>query len=106
MNTTTTHTVASGTKTSLRLALLARPALPLVASCALASLLVTGCGGGGIEEVVGQTTASRQSVAAASVQLEGCVVDSKYMGVSGKAVHVRTVDGRTVGTAFTNSDGV
>jgi hypothetical protein len=103
---THTHIAASGTKTSIRLALAARYALPVTASCAIAGLLLTGCGGGGIDDVVRSTTTSRQSVAAANVQLEGCVVDSKYMGVSGAAVHVRTSNGRVVGTALTNADGV
>ena len=71
----------------------------------LASALLAGCGGGGVD---GAETpqASSQTAAAATVQIEGCVVDSQWMGVAASAVHVRASDGRLLGTAFTNRQGV
>ncbi len=81
-----------------------RPQLILVpAMCS--SLLLAGCGGAGID--VAQTSqASPQAMASVSVQLEGCVINSAWSGAAGTAVHVRTADGRLVGTAFTNASGV
>jgi hypothetical protein len=81
--------------------------LIILALAMLSSLLLAGCGGGGSSnDVAEQPQASPQSAAPASVQLEGCVVNSEWMGAPGRAVHVRTADGRIVGTAFTNLRGV
>jgi len=73
----------------------------------LSSLLMTACGGGG-NDAAERPQASTTSAAplAVNVQLEGCVVNSEWMGARDTAVHVRTVDGRMVGTAFTNRQGV
>ena len=76
-----------------------------VALSLLSSLLVTACGGGGASDAAAPPLAGPQGVAA-SVQLEGCVVDAQWMGAADVAVHVRTADGRAVGTAFTNQRGV
>lgn len=75
-----------------------------LAPWALSSLLAAGCGGGG--DAAPQASASRETAATASVQLEGCVVTSQWMGEPDRAVHARTADGRIVGTAFTNRQGV
>ena len=75
----------------------------ILAPAMLSGLLVAGCGGG--NDVAEPSQPSPQA-APASVQLEGCVVNSEWMGASGRAVHVRTADGRIVGTAFTNPSGV
>jgi hypothetical protein len=81
--------------------------LLILASAMLSSLLVAGCGGGGSgNDVAEQPQPSSRSAAPASVQLEGCVVSPEWMGAPGTAVHVRTADGRIVGTAFTNPRGV
>lgn len=81
--------------------------LIILAPAILSSLLVAGCGGGGSgNDVAEQPQTSPQSVAPASVQVEGCVVNSEWMGAPGTAVHVRTADGRIVGTAFTNRRGI
>jgi protocatechuate 3,4-dioxygenase beta subunit len=53
-----------------------------------------------------RSLANSQRVAAATVQLEGCVFNAQWGGAAGVAVHARTADGRTVGTAFTNARGV
>jgi len=50
--------------------------------------------------------AELQVQALAKVRLEGCVVDGQWMGAPGTAVHVRMADGRAVGTAITNAQGV
>ncbi len=84
--------------------------LSIAALSALSSLLVTGCGGGGSSssdnDAAQVALASRQTAATATVQLEGCVVDSQWMSAPATAVHVRRADGRVVGTAFTNRRGV
>ena len=80
----------------------------VVGSALLSSLLVSGCGGSdpvGIEAAQ-HRQASHMSTAPTSVQLEGVVVDSTWMGVADMAVHVHSNDGRLVGTAFSNARGV
>jgi hypothetical protein len=67
-------------------------------------MLLAGCGGG--DDGVLQVAAAAQPMAKASVQLEGCVVGTDWLGAADTAVHVRTADVRTVGTTFTNSRGV
>jgi hypothetical protein len=83
------------------------PAMRLgVLSSPLLALLFAGCGGGGSDsDEAAQPQASPQSVAPASVRLAGCVVNADWMGAGGTAVHVRTADGRAVGTVFTNPRG-
>lgn len=76
-----------------------------VALSLLSSLLVTACGGGGASDAAAPPSAGPQGVAA-SVQLEGCVVDAQWMGAADVAVHVRTADGRPVNTAFSDARGV
>lgn len=75
--------------------------MPAFAPCLPASLLLAGCNGG--DDGVLQVAAAAQPMAKASVQLEGCVVGTDWLGAADTAVHVRTADGRTVGTTFTNS---
>jgi len=90
-----------------QLSLAPRRALQIVAPWTLASLLVAGCGGGGSNnDAAQQAQASPQSVATATVQVEGCVINSQWVGAPGTAVHVRSADGHMLGTAFTNSRGV
>ena len=74
----------------------------------LASALLAGCGGGGVDgaETPQASSQTAAAAAAATVQIEGCVVDSQWMGVAASAVHVRASDGRLLGTAFTNRQGV
>ncbi len=84
------------------------------------ALLLSACGGGSSldsandDEVFGLRSTSVATRAlpveaepqARTVQLEGCVVDGQWLSAPGVAVHVRTADGRTVGTAFTDARGV
>ena len=79
-----------------------------VGSALLSCLLVAGCGGSdpvGIEAAQ-HRQAAHTTTAPTSVQLEGVVVDSTWMGVADMAVHVHSTDGRLVGTAFSNARGV
>lgn len=41
-----------------------------------------------------------------TVQLEGCVVDTLWLGAAGVAINVRSADGRAVGSAYTDTRGV
>lgn len=77
----------------------------ILAPAMLASLLLAGCGGGSDSDAAEQREASPRSEVPASIRLEGCVVNSEWMGAAGAAVHVRTPDGRAVGTVFTNPRG-
>jgi hypothetical protein len=76
------------------------------------SLWLTGCGGGvsndAVEPALALATAGvpSQALAVKTVPLEGCVFNAQWGGAPGVAVHARTADGRTVGTAFTNARGV
>jgi hypothetical protein len=79
------------------------------------SLWLAGCGGSGGNDATEATTAAAmatpqsqalKATAATTVQLEGCVFNAQWGGAPGVAVHARTADGRTVGTAFTNARGV
>jgi hypothetical protein len=81
---------------------------PLVLMFAmLTSLPIVGCGGGASDNVPAeQPLATAQSVQPTTVRLEGCVVNSQWMGASDIAVHLRTAEGRVVGTVFTNRQGV
>jgi hypothetical protein len=79
--------------------------LIILAPAILWSLLAAGCGGGGSDDVAEQPQASPRVPAQASVQLEGCVVNSEWMGASDTAVHVRTADGRALDTVLTNGRG-
>lgn len=79
----------------------------ILASAILSSLLATGCGGEGLaNEGVEQVRAAPPSVMPASVRVEGCVVTADWMGVPSTAVHLRTADGRAVGTVLTDARGV
>ncbi|MBI3368487.1 MAG: hypothetical protein HY021_08610 [Burkholderiales bacterium] len=82
--------------------------VPVLAPAMLSSLLLVGCGGGSSSDNVPakQAQTSSPSVTLATVRLEGCVVNSQWMGAPDIAVHLRTADGRVVGTAFTNRKGV
>ena len=78
------------------------------------SLWLMGCGGSGGNDATEAavtsmgTTQSRalKASAATTVQLEGCVFNAQRGGAPGVAVHARSADFRTVGTAFTNARGV
>ncbi|MBC7717669.1 MAG: hypothetical protein H7143_12095 [Pseudorhodobacter sp.] len=78
------------------------------------SLWLMGCGGSGSNDateaaVTSMCTTQSQALkasAATTVQLEGCVFNAQWGGAPGVAVHARSADGRTVGTAFTNARGV
>lgn len=79
----------------------------ILASALLSSLLAAGCGGDGSAiEVAEQARTSSHSAMPASVRLEGCVVTSDWMAVPSTAVHLRTADGRVVGTVLTDARGV
>jgi len=95
-------------------------AAPMITLAGL-GLLLAACGGGGNSgisandgEVFGLTSTSITTRALPaeepkrleSVQLEGCVVDSQWLSAAGVAVHVVLADGRAVGTAYTNAQGV
>jgi hypothetical protein len=77
----------------------------LLATLAVSNLMLVGCGGGEINDLPSVAQSARQT-AAATVLLEGCVVDSQWMGAARAAVHVRTEEGRPLGTALTNERGV
>jgi hypothetical protein len=77
----------------------------LLATLAVSNLMLVGCGGGEINDLPNLAQSARLP-AAASVLLEGCVVDSQWTGAASAAVHVRTEDGRPLGTALTNERGV
>jgi hypothetical protein len=77
----------------------------LLATLAVSNLMLVGCGGGEVNDLPSVAQSARQP-AAATVLLEGCVVDSQWMGAARAAVHVRTEDGRALGTALTNERGV
>ena len=77
----------------------------LLATLAVSNLMLVGCGGGEIDNSANVAQSARQP-ASAKVLLEGCVVDSTWMGAASAAVHVRTEDGRPLGTALTNERGV
>jgi hypothetical protein len=77
----------------------------LLATLAVSNLMLVGCGGGEINDLPSVAQSARQT-AAATVLLEGCVVDSQWMGAARAAVHLRTEDGRPLGTALTNERGV
>lgn len=77
----------------------------LLATVAVSNLMLVGCGGSEINDLPSEAKSARQP-AAATVLLEGCVVDSTWMGAANAAVHVRTEDGRPLGTALTNERGV
>jgi hypothetical protein len=77
----------------------------VLATAMLSSLLLAGCGGSDNDSAE-QAQASSPSVAPASVRIEGCVVNSQWGGARDTAVHLRTADGRVLGTAFTNRQGV
>ncbi|MBL8306310.1 MAG: hypothetical protein JNM33_06415 [Rubrivivax sp.] len=68
---------------------------------ALSGLWLAGCGGTGKE--LAEATPAAQ---AASVRLEGCVVDAQWLSAPGVAVHVRSAAGQALGTAVTDSRGV
>ncbi len=78
------------------------------------SLWLVGCGGSGSNDATEATVSAMgtsqsqalKATAATTVQLEGCVFNAQWGGAPGVAVHARTADGRTVGTAFTNARGV
>lgn len=83
------------------------------------SLLLTACGGGnefandGDLYGLKSTSMKTQELPQAekpkppqTVQLEGCVVDDLWLSAPGIAVHVRTEDGRAVGSAITDTRGV
>lgn len=72
---------------------------------ALSGLLVLGCGGAGTDDPA-VPRVQAESAATSSVRLEGCVVDTQWLGAAGVAVHARMADGRAVGSAHTDSRGV
>jgi|JI102314A1RNA_FD_contig_31_3373203_length_695_multi_3_in_0_out_0_2 hypothetical protein len=77
------------------------------ASLAWASLVLGGCGGGGdMADIAQPAMASSTQANAASVRLEGCVIDALWLGAPGTAVHARSADGRTLTTAMTDARGV
>lgn len=63
------------------------------AGLALSPLLLTGCGGASDEP------ASTQVASAASVRIEGCVVDQYYVPNEGVPVRVTSADGRVLANA-------
>ena len=89
---------------------------------AVTGLLLAGCGGGSDSaidaandgEVFGLTSTSitaralpaEEQKQPASVQLEGCVVDSQWLSAAGVPVYVALADSRAVGTAYTDARGV
>lgn len=87
---------------SLKSAPVAATRRPLSA-IALSALWLAGCGGAG-QDLAEAPPAVVQ--AAASVPLEGCVVDALWLSAPGVAVHARASDGRAIGTTFTDSRGV
>lgn len=70
---------------------------------ALSGLWLAGCGGEGQDRAEAATAPAQ---AAASVRLEGCVVDALWLSVPGAAVHARNADGRAMGATVTDSRGV
>jgi hypothetical protein len=88
--------------------------LPLctLALCGLLTALTTGCGGGGAaDDPAAQGEASPQAAEAtaaapAEVRLEGCLVDNQSLPAPAGAVQARTADGRLVGSAYSNADGL
>lgn len=78
------------------------------ASAILAGLQLSACGGGGAagNELAEPAQALATTPLPSTVRVEGCVVDSQWMGVPGAAIHVRTAQGRAVGTAVTKATGV
>jgi hypothetical protein len=73
------------------------------------SLWLVACGGSGSNDAAETTVTTSQALKATSattVPLEGCVFNAQWSGAPGVAVHARTADGRTVGTAFTDARGV
>jgi hypothetical protein len=86
-----------------------------MAVLALCAVAMTGCGGGGgaTDDAAMQAEVSSPSPEAvataeapAEVRLEGCLVDSQQLPASAGTVHARTADGRLVGTARSDADGV
>ncbi len=76
---------------------------PIVAAT-LAGLCLAGCGGAGKEAA--QATPAQAQTQAASVRLEGCVVDAQWLSAPGVAVHARSAAGQALGAAVTDSRGV
>jgi hypothetical protein len=88
-----------------------RVPLALLALCAAA---MTGCGGGDITEDAAMQaqvssaspTALAETDAPAQVRLEGCLVDHYELPATAGTVHALTADGRLVGTARSDANGV
>lgn len=79
-----------------------------IASATAGLLSITGCGGGSDDSAspLAHSEASAATRAAASVQLEGCVVDEFFIPRTGTTVRLLGADGRLLGHASSNEDGV
>ena len=86
---------------------LSQSALQSAALAALASLLVA-CGGGNDDLILplAQAAAADSKPAPATVQLEGCVVDEFFIPRTGTTVRLLGADGRLLGHATSDKDGV
>lgn len=90
---------------------LSHSALQSTALAALASLLVA-CGGGNDDLILPLAQAAAADVkhapapAPATVRLEGCVVDEFFVPRTGTTVRLLGADGRLLGHATSDKDGV
>lgn len=78
------------------------------ATLALLALGLVACGGGGDELnlPLAQAAAANAKPAPATVKLEGCLVDEFYIPRTGTAVRLLGADGRLLGHATSDKDGV
>jgi len=74
----------------------------------LCAALLAACGGGSDEAAlsIAQAAGSDADRSAASVQLEGCVVDEFYIPRTGSGVRALSADGRLIGHATSDKDGL
>ena len=90
--------------------LLRHPALSsITAAAAVAGVLsIAACGGGNDDTAnpLGRTTAGEAARAVASIRLEGCVVDEYFIPRTGTTVRLVSADGRLLGHASSDKDGV
>jgi len=82
------------------------PVLAVGALSVLCAALLAACGGGSDESAVPVALATDADRSATSVQLEGCVVDEFFIPRTGSSVRALSADGRLIGHATSDKDGL
>lgn len=82
------------------------PVLVVGVLAVLCAALLEACGGGEAALPIAQAAGPAADRSTASVQLEGCVVDEFFIPRTGSSVRALSADGRLIGHATSDKDGL